>query len=519
MRNFVPLLVSSVGLSVSIALAILVSQPALAADKWGLIRTDGLPVTDFRYDYVQHLGLDSFLFEKVDGGQRSWFVINGDEQLRRLEPPPGCSIESRNPPALPRSHDQAEALLIVFDNSSKKYGFMSDQGTVILAPQFDYLGMYSDDHVLAEKDNQLLILDSNCQITGRVSGVKVASCPSLGMAIVKGPSGFGAVDYQGRVIAEPVYSNVYPDSPGRVCVEREVLGADGSKKVVSKILDFYGNEAQTTKAFKALAARDSRGNNKYEIVDDHGRVVQPPIYDLLWDCALGFFAYKGDRVYLMDHQGKINLEMPPEVNAVQVTADRYLAVATGGEPTACRGECAKKNSQWGFMDIRGNYVIKPRFRFVRNFEGDLAAACLLDSKGWEIGGIINRQGFFVVPPKYRFVFIGTKHAAASVGSRDFNSADWLADKKGIGERAAEDDLTRLFRDYKIIGMSSRQLKILLGPPDSSKTNMLHYQFGSSFCGNGVPGISFELDKIGKILRWSKTLGGEIEHWNSINKYD
>ena len=196
-------------------------------------------------------------------------------------------------------------------------------------------------------------------------------------------------------------------------------------------------------------------------------------------------------------------------------------MATGGEPTPARGAGAKKNSQWGFMDIRGQYVIKPKFHFVSDFAGDLAVASVLDSKGWDIAGIIDRQGFFVVPPKYHSIFIGTKHAAVSTGYRIFDRVRWQLDRVQAlkGQGSVEEDLRWLFADHKVIGMYKLKLIGLLGPPDGRGANFLHYCTGQSFCFNGIPGITFEFDDRGNITRWSRTSGDEIQHWSTINKYE
>ena len=56
-----------------------------------------------------------------------------------------------------------------------------------------------------------------------------------------------------------------------------------------------------------------------------------------------------------------------------------------------------ENSLWGFIDAKGNYVIKPRFQSIGKFASNLAPA-----REDALYGYINPLGKFVIPSKYDF---------------------------------------------------------------------------------------------------------------------
>lgn len=56
----------------------------------------------------------------------------------------------------------------------------------------------------------------------------------------------------------------------------------------------------------------------------------------------------------------------------------------------------KLNGKWGFIDHEGKFVIPSQFEYARSFSDGLAAVCADAYKC----GHVNRQGAWVVPPKY-----------------------------------------------------------------------------------------------------------------------
>lgn len=56
-----------------------------------------------------------------------------------------------------------------------------------------------------------------------------------------------------------------------------------------------------------------------------------------------------------------------------------------------------ENDQWGYMDVKGNYIIEPQYKFANPFCEGLAAVSLKGSKE-NVFGFIDKENNFVIPP-------------------------------------------------------------------------------------------------------------------------
>ena len=80
-----------------------------------------------------------------------------------------------------------------------------------------------------------------------------------------------------------------------------------------------------------------------------------------------------------------------------------------------------ENNLWGFIDIKGNYIIKPRFHSIGKFSANLAPA-----REDGLYGYINTSGKFVIPSKYDFALSFINDNAKVY----INGKPFLIDKKG-----------------------------------------------------------------------------------------
>ena len=67
----------------------------------------------------------------------------------------------------------------------------------------------------------------------------------------------------------------------------------------------------------------------------------------------------------------------------------------------------KLRKKWGFINTKGNLVIKPRFEYVKPFSFGTSAVCL--NGKW---GFINKRGEFVIKPQYADCTSFMKHPQA-----------------------------------------------------------------------------------------------------------
>lgn len=146
--------------------------------------------------------------------------------------------------------------------------------------------------------------------------------------------------------------------------------------------DFAGTFYKGTAAVKV--------NGKWHIIDTDGNYVDDEEYD---DIVLNSdftylkkgvktFKYAGDNKYTIIVNDK---EIGKYDSVGVVTDDGLIAV--------------RENGNWGFINLKGEFVIDPQFVDARSFSGGLAA--VYDGSKW---GFVDKDGILAIP--YQFFDVG-----------------------------------------------------------------------------------------------------------------
>jgi hypothetical protein len=265
----------------------------------------------------------------------------------------------------------------------------------------------------------------------------------LALLLVVGVTGCGSsveetVDYipQNKFVIEPQYDNytnffseglapVYENSsdPNQ---RAGFIDLDG-KLVIPMTFDYVGN-------FNSGLAVASK-NEKVGYIDASGTYVIAPQFDYAEDFSEGVAAvcYSNDgfQCGYIDTKGKL-------ITPLDITSMDYQTQASEGYFTACHGsmddcryvftktdgtpanfgsftwaepfsegfaavqQTVGNDSLWGFINKKGDLVVKPMFTWVGKFGSGLAPVCIGTSTENCTIGFINTSGEFEINPQYEY---------------------------------------------------------------------------------------------------------------------
>jgi hypothetical protein len=265
----------------------------------------------------------------------------------------------------------------------------------------------------------------------------------LALLLVVGVTGCGSsveetVDYipQNKFVIEPQYDNytnffseglapVYENSsdPNQ---RAGFIDLDG-KLVIPMTFDYVGN-------FNSGLAVASK-NKKVGYIDASGTYVIAPQFDYAEDFSEGVAAvcYSNDgfQCGYIDTKGKL-------ITPLDITSMDYQTQASEGYFTACHGsmddcryiftktdgtpanfgsftwaepfsegfaavqQTVGNDSLWGFINKKGDLVVKPMFTWVGKFGSGLAPVCIGTSTENCTIGFINTSGEFEINPQYEY---------------------------------------------------------------------------------------------------------------------
>jgi len=237
--------------------------------------------------------------------------------------------------------DCINGFYVVEDNENWYY--MDEKGVKARFSAMIFAGPVGDDDIRFATDKESgrnFLIDSEKVIQGFLTSIPVdAGLYSEGLI---------AINYDGKYS----YYNTLGD-----------IQFDGTK------FDYAGTFYKGTAAVKV--------NGKWHIIDSEGNYVDDEVYD---DIVLNTdrtylkkgvktFKYEGDNQYTVFVNDK---EVGKFDSVGVVTNDGLIAV--------------RENGKWGFINLKGEYVIDPQFADARSFSNGLAA--VFDGKKW---GFINKD--------------------------------------------------------------------------------------------------------------------------------
>ena len=234
--------------------------------------------------------------------------------------------------------------------------YLDEKGVKAKFSALIFAGPVGDDDIRFATDKESgrnILIDSEKVIQGFLTSIPV----DAGLY----SEGFIAINYDGK------YS--YYNSLGDIQF-------DGAK------FDYAGTFYKGTAAVKV--------DGKWHIIDSEGNYVDDVVYD---DIVLNTdrtylkkgvktFKYEGDNQYTIIVNDK---EVGTFDSVGVVTDDGLIAV--------------RENGKWGYINLKGEYVIDPQYADARSFSNGLAAVS--DGKKW---GFVNKDGELAIT--YQFTDVG-----------------------------------------------------------------------------------------------------------------
>ncbi len=256
------------------------------------------------------------------------------------------------------------------------------------------------------------------------------------MACFKIGGAWGFMDKFGKLAGEPRFANAGDFSEGLAAVElgeRWGFVDKTSELVIPPSFDYVNGFAT------GLAAAKEEEDGSWGYIDRHGQWVIAPAYEQAgpFQGETAMVSERGQGYLLIDRRGQVvkRFEAGLEIDVAPDAWGLYHARRQGarwlwhrddglfpapeamkslydaGEgllSTVLRGQNGR-DALWGTMDIQGRWTVPARFASIGLFQEGLAIAQTAEPAGGDAEGdslsgrsvgLIDRQGRFVLPPKY-----------------------------------------------------------------------------------------------------------------------
>lgn len=227
---------------------------------------------------------------------------------------------------------------------NNKWGYLNTQGKLAIAAQYDKVLEFTEGHAAAKKGNAYVILDTKGNETP-VSNVADIKRFSEGLApFVDASKKTGFINPQGQIVIPAQFESVG--------------------------------------YFKSGLAWARTADKKIGYITKTGEWAIQPKFDVAKDFdATGTYARvrTGDKWSYTTAKGELFY-----VSDTEQYGDFTEGLSTG-----------KRNQKMGFYNLKGQWVIEPRFDNVREFKNGFAA--VKDGEKW---GVINTKGEWVIQPQY-----------------------------------------------------------------------------------------------------------------------
>lgn len=258
---------------------------------------------------------------------------------------------------------QANGLAVVQTNTL--YGLINTKGKFIVEPEYSYISQFSEGLSVAIKDSSFLVLDE-----------------------------------EGKTLTSKPYNYISPYKNGRALFSQ----FDERKVFLYGYLDRNGKEIIPAKYingsdFVAGKAIVQKSQEKFELIDMQGKVLNSYNYPLVGDLGEGFLSFKDSQ-----------------------------------------------SGKFGYIRESGKIAIPPQFSSTQAFKAGRAVVSISEDLPYNRVGLINTQGRFVINPIFNDIIILNENRVAIGKAIDkerpyYGSIYALADKDG--------DLLTDFKFYNI----------------------------------------------------------------------
>jgi hypothetical protein len=333
------------------------------------------------------------------------------------------------------------------------------------------------------------------------------------------------IDKRGRVAFKCSYSDASDFSDGLSIVRY----TDRNGKLMSGYINRRGDLVigpfeetglyPFTNGF-ATISQSVNGKTMMGIINKSGKFVLPPQFETISPSTKEtFFATKDEHFLLLNAKAQVLIRFPESVTTVQLPAklikQTLIPCGFGGKGDRAN-YIGKVGSKWGYCDSSGKIIITPKFSYCNDFVGDLAVACTISHDDEQLSGIIDKQGNWVIPPKYQWIQIVTPNRFIVSAPQEEPKEAW---KNGRNRSAP---FAELLKSYNFIGMRKSELQKIFGEPGTAETpdvnknewaSSIRYDLApGAFCGNASASVEFGINKEDQVFGWRAT-GGSRRYQN------
>jgi len=277
-----------------------------------------------------------------------------------------------------------------------KYGYLDLTGTVVLPLQYAEAHGFGNNHaqVLTVSGEKVFIDRKGRQIFKKISRTGIETSADFndddGLAMARVGEKWGFIDRNLKMKIPAVYDNVWPFGHGTAAVRFKrkwgiinTVGAYIVEPRYEEVLPLIDDDILQVKL-----------NEKWGLINIHTmQFVMPPRYlDMGWmsEGLIPFSTMKADDLFHHGSWGFIdikgNIIIKEQFRASEHFQSGLAAVKIG--------------EKWGYINRSGTMVIKPRFGEVSGFRGNIATVHFRNENGSPRQGFINRSGKFIFPPDF-----------------------------------------------------------------------------------------------------------------------
>jgi hypothetical protein len=291
---------------------------------------------------------------------------------------------------------QSNDLLLIRVNG--KAGFIDRSGKIIIEPQFDYAGQFSEGIAPVLMNKKWGFIDEFGKVVIEPQFDEVYWHRfSDGLIPVKLGDKMGAIDKSGNFVIEPKFETVLDFSEGVAPVQIGRFDKYSEKWI---FVDRQGKQAIDKEFFGARKFVKGRafvkvGFDEWALIDKNGNEVTKKHFSSFDEYNMfseGLVAVRTKKKYgFIDRNG--NFVIKPRFNDASNFSEGLAAVEVG---------CVS-----GYINTKGKIIIKPKFNIVGNFSDGLAGVEPI-SKDFECSvasfhdnmGYIDKTGKMVIPPNF-----------------------------------------------------------------------------------------------------------------------
>jgi hypothetical protein len=301
---------------------------------------------------------------------------------------------------------------------NKKYGYIDEQGQLIIKPRFDWAMSFSEGLAAVVENSQMKYIDVSGKVVITVSSGRVRGF-SEGLAAVMFGSSYGYIDRKGNVVIRPQFEAAFDFSEGlaRVKFNGEWAFVDKSGRTLFVAPFDYADDFRNGYALVMKRFRNSEklaaGDLKVSFIGKTGQLTSIG----WWNAASPF----SDSLAVVSKDPNItagfargepvmdNLDITDPVNAFLKPVS-YSFINTNGR-TVFAGTFEQVNAfadhraavriqgKWGYVNELGEMIIPPQFDGAETFSEGLAFVKVNDDDAYFIdtsGKIVFRTNASLV---------------------------------------------------------------------------------------------------------------------------